>query len=48
LEFDRQTAAFTATNSSLARTNAIWQRAMQQQLEQLKEYALPEGTIILN
>lgn len=47
IEFDRQTAALTATNSSLIATNAIWKKAMQQQLAQLAQYAIAEGTIRL-
>ncbi|GAA4468834.1 hypothetical protein GCM10023093_27200 [Nemorincola caseinilytica] len=47
LEFDRQTAALTGANSTLVPTNAIWKRAMQQQLAELEKYAIPEATIRL-
>lgn len=48
LEFDRQTAALTATNSSLVNTNTVWKKGIAQQLAELEQYALPEATITLN
>lgn len=48
LEFDRQTAALTATNASLTNTNAVWKKGLQQQLAELEKYATAEGTITLN
>lgn len=48
LEFDRQTAALTAKNASLANTNAVWKKGIAQQLAELEQYAVPEATITLN
>lgn len=48
LEFDRQTAALTATNSSLVNTNTVWKKGIAQQLAELEQYALPEATITLD
>lgn len=47
LEFDRQTMALTATNAPLLTTNASWKKQLRRQLEALREYALPEGNVIL-
>ncbi len=47
LEFDRQTAALTSANASLLQINARWTQDLKQQIDALKEYAVPEGTITL-
>ncbi|MCF8450452.1 MAG: hypothetical protein K9G49_11340 [Taibaiella sp.] len=47
LEFDRQTMALTANNAPLLTTNASWTKELRRQLEAFREYALPEGNVIL-
>ncbi len=47
LEFDRQTAALTSANAPLLKLNAQWVRDLRVQIDALKEYAVPEGTITL-
>jgi hypothetical protein len=45
LEFDRQTGEMTSVNASLIKLNERWRSSLKSQIDGLKEYAIPEGTI---
>jgi hypothetical protein len=47
-EFDRQTGALTSANASLSALNLKWKKTLLDQIDALKDYAIPEGTIVLH
>jgi len=47
VDFDKQTGEKTAVNQSLNNINALWNEQLRVQLDALRKYELPEGTIML-
>jgi len=47
LEFDKETMSLTSSNAPLHSTNNRWRKKLKYQLDQLSEYELAEGHVIL-
>ncbi len=46
-EFDKQTGAATSANATLHYVNTAWRKMLKTQIDNLKEYAIPEGNITI-